>query len=232
MHSGYSLKKPLYEKQGLYLYNGPTTSHPLLAAIGDDSSLFRTIPMNNNSRIYLPALKTGELTKEMMRAYITPDKHVGFRFSIEVGTGLKLHRQEFVWKTINKTERDEDAEHGGFKLFFSSSNNEQNTSSGESSSQGASTSSATTSSDEVLAILEWRRFLTSPKHPFDLKLVGAGLSGKLGERWTLMVLITALRLWELHARGKSQKGSVAMAEVIGPKEKAGSKSTGEVLKEE
>ncbi|KAI0430339.1 hypothetical protein F5Y09DRAFT_341757 [Xylaria sp. FL1042] len=231
VHTGYLMKEPLREKQGLFIYNGPTTDHPLLAAVGDDSVILRTFPINNNSRIFLPGMKSSALTKEMMRGYITPDKHVGFRFSIEVGTGLKLHRQEFVWKNINKSERDDGAEHGGFKLFFLSSDHEQNTANGESSKQGASTSSATVSEDEALAIFEWRQFLKSPKHPFDLKLVGAGLSGKLGERWVLMVLITALRLWELHARGKSQKGSVAVAGIIGPKEKAGPKPTEKVSEE-
>ncbi|KAI1277661.1 hypothetical protein F5Y07DRAFT_82271 [Xylaria sp. FL0933] len=232
VHTGYSLKKPLYEKQGLYLYNGPTTDHPFLAAVGDDSGILRNLPVNNNSRIYLPALKSSGLTKEMMRGYITPDKHVGFRFSIEVGTNMQFQRQEFVWKKINNSERDDNTEHGGFKLFFLPSDHEQKAPSGETSNQGASPSSATVSEDEVLAVFEWRRWITSPKHPFDLKLVGAGLSGKLGERWTLMVLITALRLWELHVHGRTQKGSVAVAGVIGPKEKAGHKLTEEAPKKE
>ncbi|KAI1421669.1 hypothetical protein F5Y12DRAFT_766366 [Xylaria sp. FL1777] len=219
VHTGYSMSEPLGERQGLYLYDGPTTKDPLLAAVGDDSVLFRSLPVNNNSCIYLPARKTRGLTEEMMRAYITTDKHAAFRFSVEVGSGLKMHRQAFEWRNITKSEVDDSAEHGGFKLFFSSENPEQNVPNGESSRQGAHTSSAAASDDEVLAILEWRRFLTSPKHPFDLKLAGSGLSGKLSERWTLMVLVTALRLWELHARGKSQKGSVAIAEKLGPKEK-------------
>lgn len=121
---------------------------------------------------------------------------------------------------MNKSERDDSAEHGGFRLFFLSPQLELNATRGESSSQGVSTSSAAPPEDEVVAILEWKRFLASPKHPFDLKLVGSGLAGKLGERWTLMVLVTALRLWELHVNARTLRGNVAVAEKIGPKEKS------------
>ncbi|KAI1306365.1 hypothetical protein F5Y03DRAFT_140509 [Xylaria venustula] len=216
IHTGYLMKEPLREKQGIHLYNGPTRDAPLLAAAGDDSVFLKTCPLDNNSRIFLPARKMSGLVKEMMRAYITSDKHVAFRFSIEVASGRKLHRQTFEWRKVNKHERDDSTEHGGYKLFSLPSDPED-APNGESNSQGASAAAA---EDEVLAIFEWRHFLTSPKHPFDLKLVGRGLSGKLGDRWTLMVLITALRVWELHGRGKSQKGSVTVAGKVGRKDKS------------
>ncbi|KAI0414755.1 hypothetical protein F5X98DRAFT_239377 [Xylaria grammica] len=221
IHTGYSMSAPLYTNQGIYLYNGPTTKDPLLAAAGDDSGLFRSLPVNNNSQILIPSRKSNGFTTEMMRAYITQDKHAAFRFSIEVKACKTMRRQLFEWRSINRSERgDNGAEHGGFRLFLLSSELDQDMPSGESSSQGASTSSAAAPKDDVVAILEWRFFWTSPKHPFDLKLVSRGLSGGFGERWAIMVLITALRLWELHARGKSQKGSVAVAGIIGPKEKS------------
>ncbi|KAI8949633.1 hypothetical protein F4801DRAFT_552762 [Xylaria longipes] len=218
LHTGYSLSEPLGVKQGLHLYNGPTTNDPLLAAAGDDSA-FRSFSMSNNSRVFLPARNKEGLTQEMMRAYITSDKHVAFSFSIEIGFGKKLHREIFEWRNINKNERDESTEHGGFRLFRLSPNLEQNASGGESSSQGIPTSSTVASQDEAVAIFGWRSFWTSPKHPLDLRLVGAGLTGELGDRWTLMVLITALRLWELHQRGKTQRAPVAVAEKVGAKEK-------------
>lgn len=224
MHTGYSMKEPLGPKQGLHLYNGPTTNDPLLAAAGDDSVL-STFSLNNNSRIFLPARRRRGLSQEMMRAYITADRHVAFSFSLEVGSGKKRRREVFEWRNIEKSERDESTEHGGFRLFRLPPDPEQNApGGGGSSSQGASTSSAAAaaaaSTDDVVAVMAWRRFLASPKHPFDLKLVGAGLGGGiLGDRWTLMTLITALRLWELHQRGKTQKAPVAVAERVGPKEK-------------
>ncbi|KAI0439964.1 hypothetical protein F4803DRAFT_529111 [Xylaria telfairii] len=218
LHTGYSMKEPLGPKQGLHLYNGPTTNDPLLAAAGDDS-MVRALPLNNNSRVFLPARRRRGLSQEMMRAYITADKHVAFSFSLEIGYGKKRRREVFEWRNIEKSERDESTEHGGFRLFRLPPNPEQDAPGGGSSSQGASTSSAAASTDDVVAVMAWRRFLTSPKHPFDLKIVGDGLGGSLGDRWTLMALITALRLWELHQRGKTQKAPVAVADKVGPKEK-------------
>ncbi|KAI1346497.1 hypothetical protein F5Y01DRAFT_321701 [Xylaria sp. FL0043] len=217
VHTGYSMSAPLHLNKGIYLYNGPTTEAPLLAAAGDDFPLFPSLPLNNNSQIWIPARKSNGFTAETMRAYITQDKHAAFRFVTEIKSCKKLCRQPFEWRNINTNERvDDGAEHGGFRLFLLSEL-DQNTPSGEGGSQGTSTSSPAASQGEVVATLEWRSFWKSPKHPFDLKLVGRGIS--FGDRWTITVLITALRLWELHARGKSQRGSVALAELIGPKEK-------------
>ncbi|KAI0408528.1 hypothetical protein F4802DRAFT_618652 [Xylaria palmicola] len=218
LHTGYSATGPLGARQGLHLHNGPTTTAPLLAAAGDDS-LFRRSP-NNNSRIFLPSPETGGLAEETMRAHVTPDKHVAFAFAIEVGVGGDVDRARFEWRNIEKSERDESTENGGFKLFHMAPEREQSTSGGESGGRGAATSSAVTAQDDaVVAALEWRRFLTSPKHPFDLRLVGDGVDGGFGNRWTLMVLTTALRLWELHQRGKTQRAPVAMAGLVGPREK-------------
>ncbi|KAI0814124.1 hypothetical protein GGR55DRAFT_634089 [Xylaria sp. FL0064] len=213
MHTGYSMSAPLHLNQGIYLYNGPTTKAPLLAAAGDDFPLFPSLPLNNNSQIWIPARKSNGFTTETMRAYITQDKHAAFRFSTELKLCKKLCRQPFEWRNINRSERGDDgAEHGGSRLFLLSELDQnmphsESSSQGESSSsQGASTSSTAASKGEVVATLEWRSFWTSPKHPFDLKLVGRGIS--FGDRWIITVLITALRLWELHARGKSQRGLV------------------------
>ncbi|KAI0505762.1 hypothetical protein F5B22DRAFT_651440 [Xylaria bambusicola] len=230
VHSGYSMSAPLHVNQGIYLYNGPTTKFPLLAAAGDDFPLLSSLPVNNNSQIWIPARKSNGLVTETMRAYLTQDKHAAFRFSTEIMSSKRMNRQPFEWRNINRSERGEDnTEHGGFRLFLLTEL-DQNTPSGKGgsgrnssdqgesgSSQSTSTSSAAASKDEVVAILEWKSFWTSPKHPFDLKLVGRGLS--FGERWNTTVIITALRLWELHGRGKSQRGSVALAEMVGPKEK-------------
>jgi hypothetical protein len=218
IHSGYSMSAPLHINQGIYLYNGATTKAPLLAAAGDDFPLLSSLPLNNNSQIWIPARKSNGLVTENMRAHLTHDKHAAFRFSTEIMSSKKLSRRSFEWRNINRSERGEDnTEHGGFRLFLFTEL-DQNTLSGENSSgQSSSTSRAAAFNGEVVAILEWKSFWTSPKHPFDLKLVGCGLS--FGERWTITVLITALRLWELHWRGKSQRGSVALAEMVGPKEK-------------
>lgn len=62
---------------------------------------------------------------------------------------------------------------------------------------------------EALALLAWRQLLPKFKHVFTLQLLGRGQSGELGERWSLMVVITALCLWPLRVVGKTKKGLIA-----------------------
>ena len=105
---------------------------------------------------------------------------------------------------MNKNERDESTSHGGFRPVSVSAIDCEG-----SSDQGTSASGE---DHDALAIFSWRRFLTSPKHPFDLTFLGDRLFKTMGNRWTLLVLMTALRLWMLHLHGKTNRGSVAAAE--------------------
>ena len=76
--------------------------------------------------------------------------------------------------------------------------------------------------DEVVALLKW------PGHAlgwvakmFSLELKGSALSGALGERCVLMILITACRIWMLRSAGKTTKGYVAAGEKTHRKEARG-----------
>jgi hypothetical protein len=73
---------------------------------------------------------------------------------------------------------------------------------------------------EVVAEFHWRSLLTSPKHPFDLTVMGSGISKTMRGQWTLMALMTVLRLWALHLYGKTSQGPVAVAEKIEGKGKS------------
>ena len=46
-------------------------------------------------------------------------------------------------------------------------------------------------------------------HAFTLEVVD-GQSGALGGRWTLMVIVTAIRLYTLHVKGKTSRIVVDM----------------------
>ncbi len=52
-------------------------------------------------------------------------------------------------------------------------------------------------------------------HPFELRFVGAALSGSLGERWAFTAVITGLRLWWLHAGGRANRKTAAVGEGSG-----------------
>jgi hypothetical protein len=210
---------PLGAKGGLHLYNGASTKDPLLAAAGEDLPFSRVYNLlQRTSRVWLPGLGSGGgLVPELMRAHTTADGHVAWRFSIEVGAGEKMRREAFEWRKVKKSERDESTTHGGFKLVSVSADDgeKENGSAGKGDESGGRGTSIDGEDHDALAIFSWKRFLTSPKHPFDLTLLGDGLPRTMGDRWTLMVLMTALRLWMLHLHGKTNLDAVAIAEKAG-----------------
>ncbi|KAH9897438.1 hypothetical protein F4778DRAFT_234874 [Xylariomycetidae sp. FL2044] len=234
IHSGLSRRLPLGTRPGLHLYNGPETETQLLAAAGDESQRASTpYGFNTNSIIVLPSLKRMGLVEERMCAHTTAGQGIAFRFDIEVGLDLKLRRETFEWRKITKKEQDDETKSGGFRLVWLSSDPEQtaSTSAGSSSSSrpvvpspSSTDSLAKGGGQEVVAIFSWTRTLTNLKHPFDFRFVGSGLAGKMGDRWALMAVITALRLWYLHMNLKTNWGTVAAAEkVTGVVKKATSK---------
>jgi hypothetical protein len=208
---------PLGFKAGVLLHNGMSTKDPILAAAGDES-LFagRIYAFNSNSVIMLPPLETRAshraMITEIMRPSTTSDNGVTFVFSIEVGE--KLQRERFEWRKFKKGNGDE-ANPGGFTLLrlSSSSKNTDPTTSG-SSSRGDCSSSPTGNDCEAVALLTLTRSWAQIKHPFSLELTGSGLSGALGDRWVLMVVITALRLWFLNANGRATKTGIAVGEKL------------------
>jgi hypothetical protein len=150
-------------------------------------------------QLYLrPGATTNDLVHETMHAVTVPtDKGVAFRFSIEVGTE-QAYRQPFEWRKI----KDPVTKKGGYKLVRQPSGGEV---------AGASTSQAGASShvdEETLALLTWPKGLEWFKMAFTLEL----LTGAFGERWSLMVVITAARLVALRYNGKTTKGAVALSE--------------------
>jgi len=55
--------------------------------------------------------------------------------------------------------------------------------------------------------MSWNRLLS-------LELQGAGRTGELGDRWALMVVMTALRIYWLRSYGKTGKGAVRVGEKV------------------
>ncbi|KAI1771116.1 hypothetical protein F4818DRAFT_213379 [Hypoxylon cercidicola] len=208
VHTGYSGRKPLGTRPGLILHNGTSTKDPILAAICDESQMAaRFYTFNLNSVILLPPLSSGgagskKLVTEMMRARTFGDHGFAFRFSVEVNRGDSLCREQFEWRSMKKGENAE-AKDGGFKLVQVTPDTQE----------GSSSQPATEDGSEILALLSWTKkwWLT---HPFALQLKGSGLSGALGDRWTLTVVLTALRIWVLRLNFRSNRGIISLAESI------------------
>lgn len=78
---------------------------------------------------------------------------------------------------------------------------------------GPSSSSSPPAPNEadIVAELSFRN-IVNLNHSFTLELKGAGLTGELGDRWTLMVVMTSLALRWLRQNGKTKKVTVRAAQ--------------------
>ncbi|KAH8664241.1 hypothetical protein BX600DRAFT_512296 [Xylariales sp. PMI_506] len=222
VHTGYSMKRPLGGRAGLHLHNGVTKSAPVIAATGNTFPIETRMSLRPLESIMLiPALpsSTGAevFAVETLKAGTRPGDGVGFKFSVEVGEGEKMHREPFEWIKIEKGQ--EGLEKGGFKLVRHANRSPapagvSSSAGGQAASSSSASSSSSSSSDEgeVVALFTWTKTLTNPMHPFWLELKGSGQSGVLGQRWALMALMTALRLWALRLEALTNTKVVAMQE--------------------
>lgn len=153
------------------------------------------------------------MVTEMMRAGNADDHIAAFRFSIEVDK--KMKREGLEWRRIKKGDNS-NAKSGGFKLVRLSSGSAA--SNNGSSSQGLSKASAAGDSHETVAVLAWTTNWIGSTNGFSLQLDGSGKSGLLGERWTLMTVMTALRILILHTTGRANKVVIGVGEKIQAKD--------------
>lgn len=214
---------------------------PVLAAAGDDAAVACTF--NLSSLVLMPAhamlpsppcspsgrsaalvvdlealpgmlgAGAGPVT-ELMRASTSAGGGVVFRFAVEVGnpayprsgekTTMPLRREQFAWCKVfcadswrgrNGSECEATKVAGGFKLVRLA--------------EGA----VDEHDGETVAVLGWSGAL-SLREAFSLELRGSGASGALGDRWALMVVTTALRLWVLRVSGRTSRTAIAIGEKI------------------
>ncbi|KAJ5778833.1 hypothetical protein N7457_006553 [Penicillium paradoxum] len=203
MQTGYSGKPPLGMRTGFILRNGMSSKDLILAAAGDESRGLHAF--NPDGIIFLPPLdsdsKSDRLDTELMRAELGTNNHIAFHFSIEVGE--KKQREVFAWRKVKKG--DDQAKRNGFKLVRLLSTQQISQSSDSSVQKPSSPSSPSAVEDgETVAFVEWVMAWPRMTHAFTLEL-GDGQSSVLGARWTLMVIVTAIRLYTLHVKGRTSK---------------------------
>lgn len=191
MQTGYSGKPPLGMRTGFLLRDGMSPKDPLLAAAGDEVPGLHAF--NPDGIIFLRGsqspvddLKCMDMgmKTELMSAEPGVDNDVAFRFAIEVGE--ELRREEFAWRRVKEGKRN------GYKLI-----------------QVSSQSDGGCDNAEPVAFLEWRTVWSSLTHAFTLQLAD-GQAGALGERWTLMVVATAIRLYTLYIKGRTNRAVVGI----------------------
>ncbi|KFY23018.1 hypothetical protein V493_06156 [Pseudogymnoascus sp. VKM F-4281 (FW-2241)] len=203
LQNGRSDKPPLGMRMGFLLRDGMSINDPLLAAVGDES---RYNTFNPDGIIFLPPLdpdpKSDRMDKEFMRAEPGTNNDIAFHFSIEVGK--EERREEFAWRKVKKG--DDQAERNGYKLVRLSSSQQTSQPSRSSNVQESSSFSPLLAGKdgETVAFLGWTMSWSDLTTAFKLELVDSQ-SGALGGRWTLMVIVTAIRLYALRVNGKTSK---------------------------
>jgi len=216
-HLGYTSRGPLNFGRGYYLRNGMTFRDPILAATGGNFPLPRLISsFDPTSLVKLPPPDMGkdprDMVDEVLRTGTSEEHGVTFRFTIEVGA-RSMQREEFEWRKVPKApgeKRDESA--SGYKVRTRYTLHRLAPGYPASSPSAYSPAKYIVDSDcEPVAVLAFNDFL-SFTHLFTLELRGAGLTGELGDRWTLMVVTTALSLHLMRQLGKTEKGTVGAAQ--------------------
>jgi hypothetical protein len=214
-HFGFTPRGPLHFGPGYYLRNGVTIKDPILAATGSEFPLpFLVQLFDPKTSVKLPPLdqekSPRDMVTEVLHASKSKELGVAFRFAIEVGVKTK-QREEFEWRKVEGHKQEDENEKGTgtrYKLHRLAA--------GSPSVSGPSfSSSSPTPVDDtkVVADLLFRNVLNL-RHPFTLELKGAGLTGELGERWALMVVMTSLSLHFLRQYGKTNKATVGAAQKL------------------
>ncbi|KAM7191371.1 hypothetical protein V8F33_008974 [Rhypophila sp. PSN 637] len=223
IHYAYTPRGPLNFRPGLYLRNGVTNKEPVLAAAGDETRLPVWIStFSLESVILLPPVDleaknpTRDLVEEILRASTTSTaaseieggtkRHVTFRFAIEVGVKMR-ERDEFEIDSENTTTKGHRfvllrCPRPAARSIESMSSPSSEQPAGDVPEQG-----------QILAELVFANVM-SLTHIFTLELKGAGLTGELGNRWTLMVVMTALRIYWLRTFGKTGKAAIWAGEKV------------------
>ncbi|KAK3396040.1 hypothetical protein B0T20DRAFT_416409 [Sordaria brevicollis] len=219
----------------------PDTSK-ILAAAGDEANeLLLMSTFSVKSVIILPSLpphdqdvevnqsRDNDWVTEVMTSTTNSNGSVSFRFSIEVGP--KMRREEFEWRKVRDKDRKKgkgmskggditasSQKHTRFILTRAPPSIPSSSSiyaSSPSHSPAAAQGEEEEETDEILAELTFRNAL-SMSRLFTLELKGAAAcaGGMMGNRWTLMVVMTALRLYWLRSYGKTNRVVVGLGQKL------------------
>ncbi|KAI1879027.1 hypothetical protein JX265_003204 [Neoarthrinium moseri] len=203
VHTGYSGTGPLGLRPGIILYDGTSKKKDALLAAAGYMNRWHVLALSVDSRIFLPPVmpeKTStSLTKETMRAHTCADGGPAFTFSIVLERSGRLSRETFQWRKCEDLKGRELGK-GGFKLLWIAAESEAGL--GSNGGGGADLQPHGHASGQVVASFSRLTTLTAA---ISLRFEGDGLSGVLGDRWRIAVVITALRLRILQMNGGTNK---------------------------
>ncbi|EFY88985.1 hypothetical protein MAC_04916 [Metarhizium acridum CQMa 102] len=209
VHKGFQHVDPLGYRAGVVLRNGPRSKDEVLAAAGEEmQSALRiyAVPLgpDPNSVFFLPPMEFGTnsraMTMERMRPGVLRNRTRAFTFFVEVEPLRSMRRQKFEW--VQDT-NGECVKMPGFRLVRVVATE------GKGSSESDASTSAPRSADDVygetIATLTFPHASLVSREAFTLCMLGSAKDGRLGERCEIAIVVTALRIWNFHAKGQLDK---------------------------
>ncbi|KAI1388805.1 uncharacterized protein F4822DRAFT_429423 [Hypoxylon trugodes] len=179
-----SLHSGLSGQPDVVLHSGPNEKLPPFAGAKRDG-------WGGAAKITFPTGLGSQETVEKMEkgGSLT---HPTFSFSIEVGPGM--WRETFEWRhTSGAAVKALDGQRSGWKLVRLAG--------------GGGAGFGATSSDgkEVVAVWAWAS--ASLTKVFKFQFLSSGANGALGDRWAIMAVITALKIWDRQRREKNARAA-------------------------
>ncbi|KAI1418188.1 hypothetical protein F5Y13DRAFT_150789 [Hypoxylon sp. FL1857] len=193
LHSGWS------GQPDLVLHNGPNEKCPPLAGLA------RSVLGTSATITVRPVPGSGLPPAEEKMEYNGGFGPASYMFTIEVGVGGVARRESFEWRhSSGGAVKGLDAKGSGWKLV------RLETGPPPGMGQGASfVGGGVKASDgkEVVAVWAWASASLTKNLKF--KFIGTGASGVLGERWAIMAVASALRIWDRERRQRNQAAANA-----------------------
>ncbi|KAI1378959.1 hypothetical protein F4677DRAFT_410160 [Hypoxylon crocopeplum] len=193
MHSGWT-SKPLLE-----LHAGPTDKDPVMATAENESkwgsgkkTLVEIIPSAvGQAWATAPGSAQGQAPQKISMQQQHNWKHVTHPFSVEVGLGKDVRREDFEWRRSRGGEVQSLDKHAGygFKLVRLSSS-----AVGQGGERASRSEGATSDGKEVVAAWSYNSSWSASK-VFKFQYLESGATGVLGDSFALAALMTALKIW-------------------------------------
>ncbi|TWU71837.1 hypothetical protein ED733_002424 [Metarhizium rileyi] len=211
VHRGFRRVDPLGYRAGILLRNGPGEKDEVLAAAGEEMQsalrIYGIPPAPDlNSVVFLPPMEFGTnsraMTMERMRSSVIHKATHAFTFFVEVQPIRSMKRQKFEW-VQNMDMNDGGKNARSFRLVRVMATD------GKASKMGGSRCDASVPCHaeagihgETVATLAFPHSSLTSREAFTLSMLGSAKDGRLGERCEIAVVVTALRIWNLHAKGQ------------------------------
>ncbi|KAI1074860.1 hypothetical protein F5B20DRAFT_562099 [Whalleya microplaca] len=179
----------------LILHDGPSADSPPLGT----GERHKTFTGGVHSVITLPGSGSGMSPEEPLRTLVSWP-HISYAFDVDVGTASpgdlgRLRRETFEWRhSAGSAVGLLGAATTGWKLIRTTTDPPPGVRADEWAFNGGGEFSS--DGKEIVAVWADSRRNPAADRVMKFRFLGTGASGTLGERWSVMAVMSALRMWQ------------------------------------